>query len=310
MISDGEDNFEFLPDENKDIPILALRNVVLFPEVVLPVSLGRKKSLMAIRSAYKKGTLVGVFTQKRASEEDPSREDLYSVGTIAQVIKVLELPDGSTSAILQGKKRILLDSMTLSKPFNRGTVSPLEDIKPTEEESVEFNALLEAIKDTAIRIIKGSNSMPPEATFAVKNIENSTSLINFISANLGLKLEDKQSLLETENIKERGFALMSMLSKELQLVEIKMAIQSKTQEGIEQQQREYYLQQQIKAIQDELSGGESDSGLFINLKEKAKKKKWCKEVKAVFEKELGEELTDKIFYGNAKAFSEKNKVFF
>ncbi|MBO5827492.1 MAG: endopeptidase La [Paludibacteraceae bacterium] len=286
MISDGEDNFEFLPDENKDIPILALRNVVLFPEVVLPVSLGRKKSLMAIRSAYKKGTLVGVFTQKRASVEDPSREDLYSVGTIAQVIKVLELPDGSTSAILQGKKRILLDSMTLSKPFNRGTVSPLEDIKPTEDETVEFNALLEAIKDTAIRIIKGSNSMPPEATFAVKNIENSTSLINFISANLGLKLEDKQSLLETENIKERGFSLMSMLSKELQLVEIKMAIQSKTQEGIEQQQREYYLQQQIKAIQDELSGGDSDSGLFINLKEKASKKKWSKEIKSVFEKEM------------------------
>jgi ATP-dependent Lon protease len=286
MISDGEDNFEFLPDENKDIPILALRNVVLFPEVVLPVSLGRKKSLMAIKSAYKKGTLVGVFSQKVASVEDPSRDDLYTVGTIAQVIKVLELPDGSTSAILQGKKRIILDSMTVSKPFNIGNVSPLEDFKPSDGEKIEFDALLEAIKDTSIRIIKGSNSMPPEATFAVKNIENSTSLINFISANLGLKLEDKQNLLEMDYIKDRGFALMSMLSKELQMVEIKLAIQSKTQEGIEQQQREYYLQQQIKAIQDELSGGDSDTTLIQSLKEKAKKKKWSKEVNKVFEKEI------------------------
>jgi ATP-dependent Lon protease len=285
LVADGDDTFEFKEGENENISILALRNMVLFPGVIMPVSLGRKQSLIAVKDAYKKGLSLGVFTQKDTQEENPKYDDLYHTGTVAQVIKVLEMPDGSTSAILQGKKRIFLNAILLESPFLHGSVRTLEDVKPKSKDRKEFNALLEALKENAIKIIKGSGSMPMEATFAVKNIENANSLINFISANLNLKLKDKQALLEIDDVKERGYSLLGLLSKELQMLEIKLAIQSKTQEGIEQQQREYYLQQQIKAIQDEL-GGDSQTQDVLNLRERAANKKWCPEVKIIFEKEI------------------------
>jgi len=286
LITDGEEAFEFQDGENENISILPLRNMVLFPGVIMPVSLGRKKSLNAVKDVYKRNTLLGVFTQKEANEENPKYEDLCHTGTVAQVIKILEMPDGSTSAILQGKKRIFLNEVFTVDPFLHGSVKILEDIPPSSKEKKEFNALLETLKDSTIKIIKSSGTMPVEAIFAVKNIENANSLINFISANLNFKLVDKQALLEINNIKERGYSLLGLLNKELQMVEIKLAIQSKTQEGIEQQQREYYLHQQIKAIQDELGGGDSQIKDVQDLKEKAANKKWSPEVKAVFEKEL------------------------
>jgi ATP-dependent Lon protease len=285
LIADGDDAFEFKEGESENIAILALRNMVLFPGVIMPVSLGRKQSLIAVREAYKKSASLGVFTQKDTQEDSPKYDDLYHTGTVAQVIKILEMPDGSTSAILQGKKRIYLDAILSESPFLHGSVRALEDTKPEPKDQKEFNALLEALKENAIKIIKGSGSMPMEASFAVKNIENANSLINFICANLNFKLKDKQALLEIDDVQERGYSLLGLLSKELQMLEIKLAIQSKTQEGIEQQQREYYLQQQIKAIQDEL-GGDSQTQEVQTLREKGANKKWNPEVKAIFEREV------------------------
>jgi len=284
LIADGDDAFEFKKGENENISVLALRNMVLFPGVIMPVSLGRKKSLVAVKDAYKKNVLLGVFTQKDSNEENPKYNDLYHTGTVAQVIKILEMPDGSTSAILQGKKRIYLNEIFVEEPFFRGSVRILEDINPVTKERKEFNALLETLKDATIKIIRSTGTMPMEATFAVKNIESANSLINFICANLNFKLTDKQSLLETNEMKERGYSLLGFLNKELQMIDLKIAIQSKTQEGIEQQQREYYLHQQIRAIQDEL--GNSHTQDVESLKEKAKNKKWTPEIKEIFEKEL------------------------
>ncbi|MDR1730295.1 MAG: endopeptidase La [Prevotellaceae bacterium] len=284
LITDGDDKFEFKKGENENIVILALRNMVMFPGVIMPVSLGRKKSLVSVKDAYKKKALIAVFTQKESNEENPKINDLYHTGTVAQVIKILEMPDGSTSAILQGKKRIFLNEIVTEEPFMRGSVKVLEDINPPARDKKEFSALLETLKDATIKIIRSSGLMPMEATFAVKNIESANSLINFICANFNFKLTDKQALLETDEVKERGYTLLGLLNKELQMVELKLAIQSKTQEGIEQQQREYYLHQQIKAIQDEL--GDSQMQDVQTLKEKAAHKKWNPEIKEIFEKEL------------------------
>ncbi len=284
VISDGEDHFELQESETENIPILPLRNVVLFPDVVLPISMGRKKSLLAVKNAYKNKSLVAVFTQKDAKVEEPIMEDLFLVGCVATVIKILELPDGSTTAILQGKHRVQLERIDSVRPFYRGKVSSLGDVLPQKSKKKEMDALFEAIKDTSSKIIKGSGNMPPEAMFAIKNIENPISLLNFASANLGLSVAEKQSLLECSDVEEKGYMLLGMLNKELQMIEIKQSIQNKTHEGIDQQQKEYFLQQQIKAIQDEL--GDSQSKFVEELRQKAENKKWTKEVKETFESEL------------------------
>lgn len=284
LIADGEDNFELKEGEGDDMPIVTLRNIVMFPGVVVPVALGRKKSLAAIRYAYKNRCVVGAFSQKDANVENPDVEDLNIVGTVAQVIKILELPDGSTTAILQGKKRVRLLEITETTPFLHGKVVVQEDVKPSEEESEEFDALLSSLKDTAAQIVKGTaGSMPPEAMFAIKNIENSGVLINFICANFGLKQADKQMLLEIGDVMGRGYALLEILNKELQMLTIKLEIQAKTQADIDQQQREYFLNQQIKTIQEELGNDESDAQ---KLRERAADKKWDKNVEEVFFKEL------------------------
>ncbi|MBP5455145.1 MAG: endopeptidase La [Paludibacteraceae bacterium] len=283
LISDGDDSFEFKEGENESLPLLALRNMVLFPGVVMPVTLGREKSLKAVRNAYKKGVVIGVFSQKDEKVETPGFEDLYHIGAVAQVVKVLEMPDGTSSAILQGKKSISLESIVATTPYLKGYVLPRYDVMPTPSDK-EFKALLEALRDVAMRIIKSSSSFPNGAIFAIKNIESPVSLINFICANFGLKLEDRQRLLEVPEVKERGFALLSLLNKEMQMVELKLDIQSKTQEGIEQQQREYYLQQQMKAIQSELGGDAPQE--IEKLRERAAKKKWSDSVKEIFDKEL------------------------
>ena len=286
MISDGDEGkIQLEENDTQGIPMVALRNVVLFPDVILPISLGRKKSLLAVKNAYKNKTLIATFTQKDAKVENPKEEDLYKIGTVASVIKILELPDGSTTAILQGKARVILDEIVSEKVFLKANVSQLVDLMPSEEEKQEFNGLTEALKETSSRIIKGSGNMPPEAMFAVKNIESPVALIHFAAANLGLSVESKQNILETPTILDRGYRLLSELNKELQIIEIKLSIQNKTHEGIEQQQREYFLQQQIKTIQDEL--GDSQSKFVEDLKKRAEDKKWSKEVKETFETELG-----------------------
>ncbi len=285
MITNGEETIELKEEETKSLPMVALRNVVLFPDVILPVSLGRKKSLAAVRNAYKNKTFLSVFTQKDAKVEEPTQDDLYAIGAVATVIKIFELPDGNTTAILQGKQRVSLDTIVTTKPFYRADVSPVADIKPTEEDEKEFSGLMAAIKETSTRIIKGSGNMPPETSFAIRNIEGDAALINFAAANLGLPVEEKQSILEISELMQRGYHLLECLNRELQMIEIKLSIQNKTHEGIDQQQREYFLHQQIKTIQDEL--GDNQSKFIEDLKAKAAKKKWTKEVKETFETEIG-----------------------
>ena len=284
LITDEGPSFVFNIGEDESIPVLPLRNVVLFPDVVLPVSLGRKRSLNAVRAAYKNHGYLGAFAQKDARVDAPEQDDIFPVGCIAQVIKILELPDGSTTAILQGKHRIKLTSYSSERLYYKGTVSSYPELMDDSVTRKDFNALVEALKDVAIRIIKGSSTIPNGLSFAIKNIEVPLQLINFISANFNLNVDDRQRLLEITNVYERAYTLLGLLNQELQLVEVKMAIQAKTQEGIDQQQKEYYLQQQMKAIQEEM--GDSSSKDVEKLREKAKGKKWPESVKKIFEDEL------------------------
>lgn len=274
------DNLE-IPDS---LPILPLRNTVLFPGIVLPITVGREKSIKLIREAYKKNKLIGTITQRNPNINEPESKDLYKIGTLAQVIKILEMPDNSTSVIIQGKRRFIINEITTTNPYIKAKVSLYPDIK-TEEGDKEFKAITSSLKDLSLRIIQLSNNIPQEAGFAIKNIENSTFLINFVSSNSDIKAEEKQQLLETTDIKKRAVRLLELLTRELQMLELKRDIQSKVKVDIDQQQREYLLHQQMKTIQDELGGNPIDQELQ-ELEKKAKKKKWAKEVESAFRKEL------------------------
>lgn len=292
---DGEAGFIPLVDESDSeilksadmpevLPILPLRNMVLFPGVVMPISVGRKKSLRLVRDAFNNGTFIGVVTQRQVKIDNPGFDDLFNVGTVAQVAKILEMPDGSTSVILQGKARFNLLEFEKTEPYFVAKISAREDIDNFEEGEVP-EALIAAIKDLAVKVVAGSNLLPNEATFAIKNIDGLPFLTNFISSNLPLKIKEKQKLLERDKIKDRAYLLLEVLAKEAQLQEIKNDIQAKARVDIDQQQREYYLHQQMKTIQDELGGNPIEEEVR-ELMEKAKSKKWDKSVKATFEKEL------------------------
>lgn len=283
LISEG-DNADFEYNEEELLPILPLRNMVLYPNVVMPVSVARNKSLRLVREVYNQNGLLGVCTQKEMKIDNPKQSDLYSVGAIAQIVRILEMPDGSTTVILEGKKRMMLHEIVETEPYFKGKVISMEETMPSEEDRV-FVALIEAIKELAVKIIKNSGSIPTEISFAIKNIESPGSLINYICGNFGLKVNDKQHLLEIEDIQERGYQLLELLSKESQLLEIKASIQAKAREDIEQQQREYFLQQQMKTIQEEL-GGDSRQQEIEEYRNRAKSKKWNEDVQKVFEKEL------------------------
>lgn len=282
---EADESYKFEEGDGENMPILPLRNMVLFPGVILPVALGRKKSLNAIKFCHKKNTPIGVFAQKDAKVEDPSINDLYTNGTMATVLKILEMPDGTSSAILQGKARIGLVSLDNSDPFVRGNVE-LKAEEKADENDAEFKALQKSIKESAIKLVKSGGNVPPEASFAISNIESTRQLINFISANLNFGLKDKQTLLDQDSIKKRAFKLMGLLNEELQLLELKLEIQSKTQNGIEKQQREYFLHQQIKTIQDELGDSDDASQDYENFKQRASEKKWSEAVAEIFNKEL------------------------
>jgi ATP-dependent Lon protease len=277
---DANDNLA-IPDS---LPILPLRNTVLFPGIVLPITVGREKSIKLIRDAYKKNKLIGTLTQRNPNINDPESKDLYKVGTLAQVLKILEMPDNSTSVIIQGKRRFVVNEISTTSPYLKGKVSLFPDIKP-EDGDKEFKAITSSLKDLALRIIQLSNNIPQEAGFAIKNIENNSFLINFVSSNSDIKTEEKQELLETTDLKKRATKLLELLTRELQMLELKRDIQSKVKVDIDQQQREYLLHQQMKTIQDELGGNPMDQELQ-ELEKKAKKKKWGKEVESAFKKEL------------------------
>jgi ATP-dependent Lon protease len=283
IIADGDDKDLKKVDIPSVLPILPLRNTVLFPGVVLPITVGRERSLKLIRDVNKGSKLLGTIAQKDYTVDRPEKEDLYTIGTVAEILKVLEMPDGSTSVIIQGKRRYQIKEFVSEEPYFKAAVEPLLDASSKDDN--EFNAIVGSLKDLSIKIAHFSSNVPPEATFAVKNIENSTFLINFICSNTDLSVEDKQKLLEIESLKDRGIQAISFLVKEVQMLELKHDIQKKVKTDIDKQQRDYMLNQQMKTIQDELGGNPVEQEINA-LKEKAKEKKWTEEVSKFFEKEV------------------------
>jgi ATP-dependent Lon protease len=276
-----EMNNEALPG---DLPILPLRNTVLFPGVVIPITAGRDKSIKLINDANAAGKVIGVVSQIDESVEEPTPADVHHIGTVAQIIRVLKMPDGNITVILQGKKRFEIDAFTQEEPYLKATVKEFEEIRP-EKKDVEFHTIVESIKDLAIEIIKESPNIPTEATFAIKNIESSPFLINFVSSNMNLSVEDKQGLLSINNLKDRALETLRFMNLEMQKLELKNDIQSKVRFDLDQQQREYFLQQQMKTIQEEL-GGVSYEAEIEEMRLKAKTKKWDDKVAQHFEKEV------------------------
>ncbi len=291
-----DDDTEFIPllsieDEEhmnaqeipKELAILPLKNTVLFPGVVIPITVGRDKSIHLIKDAYKGDKIIGVVSQKDTAIEDPKFEDLNQVGTVAQIMKMLRMPDGNITVIIQGKKRFKLDQLIESEPYIRCSVVAFPEVTAAKTDK-EFPALVGSLKDMALQIIQQSPNIPSDAAFAIRNIESHSFLINFISSNMNLDVSKKQELLEIADQKQRATKVLEHLTKELQLLELKNQIQSKVRTDIDKQQREYFLNQQLKTIQEEL-GGNSPDREVAELKERAKSKKWKTEVAEVFQKE-------------------------
>ncbi len=272
---------EPLPDV---LPILPLRNTVLFPGVVIPITAGRDKSIRLIKDANNGTKVIGVVSQKDEEVENPRIDDINRMGTVARILRVLQMPDGNTTVILQGKKRFEIDQILAEEPYIKTTVKDTAEMRPGPKDK-EFSAIIDSIKDVALDIIKESPNIPSEASFAIKNIESSSFLINFVSSNMNISVADKQKLLVMNDLKERALATLKHLNVELQKLEIKQDIQSKVRTDMDQQQREYFLHQQMKTIQEEL-GGVSYEQEVEEMRQRAKKKKWSKEVKTHFEKEL------------------------
>ncbi|MBO0340066.1 MAG: endopeptidase La [Bacteroidota bacterium] len=274
-------NRESLPET---LPVLPLRNTVLFPGVVIPITAGRDKSINLIKDANNGSKTIGVVSQKDESVENPGPEDINTMGTVARILRVLQMPDGNTTVIIQGKKRFKIDAVLTEKPYMTAKVSEAKEERP-DEKSSEFEAIIDSIKELAFKIIKDNPNIPSEATFAIKNIQSNSFLINFVSSNLNLAVKEKQQLLEMPNLQERALATLKYMNMELQKLELRNDIQSKVRSDMDQQQREYFLHQQMKTIQEEL-GGLSYEEEVDEMAEKAKKKKWSKKVQEHFEKEL------------------------
>ncbi|MFA7445076.1 MAG: endopeptidase La [Flavobacteriaceae bacterium] len=272
---------EKLPD---DLPILPLRNMVLFPGVVIPITAGRDKSIKLIDDANASGKIIGVVAQKEEAVENPTANDIHQVGTVARILKVLKMPDGNITVIIQGQKRFEIDTITTEEPYIKAVIKAFPDIRPTKTDK-EFKAITESIKELAIEIIEESPNIPTEATFAIKNIESDSFLINFVSSNMNLDVKEKQALLEINNLKKRALETLRFMNLELQRLELRNDIQSKVRHDLDQQQREYFLHQQMKTIQEELGGVSYDQEIE-EMKQKALQKKWSDKVKSHFDKEL------------------------
>tara|TARA_R110002072_G_scaffold104946_1_gene229616 strand:+ start:15259 stop:17766 length:2508 start_codon:yes stop_codon:yes gene_type:complete len=268
----------------KILPILPLRNTVLFPGVVIPITAGRDKSIQLIKDANKGNKIIGVVAQRNEDEEDPTLKDINTTGVVAQILRVLKMPDGNTTVIIQGKKRFEIEEIIQDEPYLKATVKEAVEDKQIEDEK-EFEAIIDAIKEQALAVIKENPMLPSEASFAIKNIQSNSFLVNFIASNMDLSVMQKQVILEKDSLKERALLTLKNLNKELQKLKLKNDIQSKTREDLDQQQREYYLNQQLKTIQEELGGVSNDQELE-EMRKKAKSKKWTKEVGETFEKEL------------------------
>ena len=265
------------------IPILTLRSSVLFPGAITPITVGRDKSISLVRAVNAEGGILGAVLQRESDVEDPAPDDMYKVGTAARIIKILEMPNGNLTVILNGLEKIEIREYITTEPYFRARVTALRDTTP-DLKSIEFEALVDSIRDVALNIINVSPSMPKEAAFAIKNIDSKRGIINFICSNMELTDEDRQSLLEAPGLLARARKLLEILIREQQLAELKNQIQERVKQEIDKQQRDYYLQQQMRTIQDELGDG-ADADIE-KMREEAKKKNWPKEVGETFEKEL------------------------
>ena len=296
-LQDFDENSELIPlmtteDEEaiknesfpESLPILSLRNTVLFPGVVIPITAGRDKSIQLINDANSGSKVIGVVSQIDEKVEDPSINDIHTTGTIARILKVLKMPDGNTTVIIQGKKRFKISEITSETPYMVANIQNVPEISPSN--STEFPAIIESIKELALQIIKQSPTIPSEASFAIKNIESNSFLINFVSSNMNLSVVEKQKLLEVNDLQERALLTLKHMNVEFQRLELKNDIQSKVQNDMSQQQREYFLQQQIKTIQEELGGVSYEEEIEV-MKGRASIKKWDDSVKAHFNKEIG-----------------------
>ncbi len=293
-IDEDSDFIPLLSSEDEDtmqnekipeiLPILPLRNTVLFPGVVIPITVGRDKSIHLIKDYNKGDKTIGVVAQRSDSVEEPTEIDLYSVGTVAQIIKMLRMPDGNTTIIIQGKRRFKIDEFIQTEPYHKAKVSAFDEIKPPKTDK-EFNAIISNLKETSVQIVKISPNIPSDASFAINNIDSPTFLVNFISSNMNATTEDKQKMLEVANLKDRSLLVLENLNKEFQILELKNQIQNKTKMDLDKQQREYFLNAQIKTIQEELGGNNFEQEINGYL-EKAKSKKWSAEIKETFEKQI------------------------
>jgi ATP-dependent Lon protease len=295
FLQGGEEEMEFMPiiplnetdDENADehaipneIPILPLRNTVLFPGVVIPITVGRDKSIKAVTDAYKADKLIGVVAQKDSTVEEPTVADLEEIGTVAKIAKLIKMPDGGTTIIIQGKKRCKIESIITDEPYFRATIKVLEE--QALKDDPDFAAMIGGIKDLAAQIVGLSPNLPSEAAIILKNIENPAFLIHFVSSNLNSDLKEKQRLLEINNIKARAELLMNLMQTELQYAELKNKVTNKTRAELDKQQREYFLQQQMKAIKEELGG--DNVAEVKEMQKKAETKKWTTAAKEMFTK--------------------------
>ncbi|MGA1029798.1 MAG: endopeptidase La [Flavobacteriaceae bacterium] len=274
-------NSEALPET---VPILPLKNTVLFPGVVIPITAGRDQSIQLIKDANKGDKVIGVVAQKEQDIENPSLSDLHTLGTVAQILKVLKMPDGNTTVIIQGKKRFQIDSLVQEKPYLVAKISPVEEVVPAADDK-KFNATIDSIKDMALNIIEESPTIPSEASFAIKNIKSPTFLVNFVASNLNLPVKEKQSILSLVSLQERAMLCLKYMNQEYEKLALKNDIQSRVRHEMDMQQREYYLHQQMKTIQEEL-GGVSYEEELEEMEARAKEKKWSEAPAKHFQKEL------------------------
>ncbi|MDP1728244.1 MAG: LON peptidase substrate-binding domain-containing protein, partial [Bacteroidota bacterium] len=284
LLSQEEEEVMNKEDLPESLPILPLRNTVLFPGVVIPITVARDKSIQLLKEAYKKtDKLVGVVAQISSETEEPGFDDLYKIGTVAVILRMIKMPDGSTMAVIQGKRRFALNEVQQTEPYIKSSISPVPEGDLIEDE--EARALAESIKDVAQKIISMSPHMPSEAAVAIKNIKSPTFLVNFVASNLNAELTVKQAILEEVHYKMRAHKVLEALKKDFQFTELKAQIESKVRGDLDKQQRDFFLQQQIKAIQEEL-GGDSPERDVEGLLELAKKKKWNSNINEAFKKEV------------------------
>ena len=276
-----EMNNEELPET---LPILPLRNTVLFPGVVIPITAGRDKSIHLIKDANNGPKVIGVVSQKDETVENPGIQDINTLGTVARILRVLQMPDGNTTVIIQGKKRFEIAEVLTEEPYLTATIRETKETRP-DETGVEFTTIIDSIKELALKIIKDNPNIPSEAAFAIRNIQSNSFLINFVCSNLNLGVAEKQELLEMEGLQDRALATLKHLNTELQKLELRNELQSKVRSDMDQQQREYFLHQQMKTIQEELGGISYDQEIE-EMEARAKEKQWSEKVAEHFEKEL------------------------